>query len=46
MSGVHSGDATLVLPAQDLNKETIANIKGIACSVARALAVSGTIPSL
>ena len=40
-AGVHSGDATLVLPAQDLNKETVSNIGAIARAVARALAVSG-----
>ena len=42
-AGVHSGDATLVLPAQDLNKETVIKIKAIAASVARALAVSGVL---
>ena len=41
MTGVHSGDATLVLPAQDLNKETVAKIYGIAQAIARALSVSG-----
>lgn len=40
-AGVHSGDATLVLPAQDLNKETIHNIDVIVRAVTRALAVSG-----
>ena len=42
-AGVHSGDATLVLPAQDLNKETVNKIKAIAESVAMALAVTGLI---
>lgn len=42
-AGVHSGDATLVLPAQDLNKETVRKIKAIAESVAKALAVSGMV---
>lgn len=41
MTGVHSGDATLVLPAQDLNKETISKIYSIAQSISRALSVSG-----
>jgi carbamoyl-phosphate synthase/aspartate carbamoyltransferase/dihydroorotase len=40
-AGVHSGDATLVLPAQDLNKETIKKIKSITESIAAALCVSG-----
>jgi len=40
-AGVHSGDATLVLPAQDLNRETLHNIETIVRSVAKALAVSG-----
>ena len=40
-AGVHSGDATLVLPAQDLNHETLCNIETIVRSVAKALAVSG-----
>jgi len=40
-AGVHSGDATLVLPAQDLNHETLHNIETIVRSVAKALAVSG-----
>ena len=39
--GVHSGDATLVLPAQDLNKETVHKIRTITESIARALSVSG-----
>ncbi len=43
-AGVHSGDATLVLPAQDLNKETIRNMKAIVRAVARALEVSGDWP--
>ena len=40
-AGVHSGDATMVLPPQDLNQQTIQNIEVIACSIARALVVSG-----
>ena len=39
--GVHSGDATLVLPAQDLNKETVEKIKVIVEAIANALSVSG-----
>ena len=39
--GVHSGDATLVLPAQDLNKETVQKIRLITESISRALSVSG-----
>ena len=40
-AGVHSGDATLVLPAQDLNEATIVNIDAITRAVAKALSVSG-----
>ncbi len=40
-AGVHSGDATMVLPAQDLNKETRKNIETIARAIGRALCVSG-----
>ena len=42
-AGTHSGDATMVLPAQDINDETKARIEAIATSVARALNVSGTV---
>ena len=41
-AGVHSGDATLILPAQDLNEETMDNIEAIAMAIAKALSVSGT----
>ena len=41
-AGTHSGDATLVLPAQDINNETRTNIESIATAVAKALNVSGT----
>ena len=44
-AGTHSGDATLVLPAQDINNETRTNIESIATAVAKALNVSGTTPS-
>jgi len=40
-AGVHSGDATLVLPAQKLYVETIRRIKLIAGLIARALKISG-----
>ena len=40
-AGVHSGDATLVLPAQDLNQETLTRIRDIARAVATALNVTG-----
>eukprot|EP00731_Ephydatia_muelleri_P031726 Em0023g233a len=40
-AGVHSGDATLVLPAQDLNEETVKSIESITRAVGSALAVSG-----
>ncbi|XP_076067925.1 carbamoyl-phosphate synthetase 2, aspartate transcarbamylase, and dihydroorotase rudimentary isoform X2 [Oratosquilla oratoria] len=40
-AGVHSGDATLVTPPQDINPETLAKIAGICASIARALEVNG-----
>lgn len=40
-AGVHSGDATLVTPPQDLNEETLQKIKLICCSIGRALEVTG-----
>ncbi|XP_050402847.1 CAD protein isoform X2 [Patella vulgata] len=40
-AGVHSGDATLVTPPQDLNEETLGKIKAICCVIARALEVTG-----
>ena len=40
-AGVHSGDATLVTPPQDLNSETLAKIQAIAYAVGRALEVNG-----
>ncbi|UJR35525.1 hypothetical protein I4U23_028279 [Adineta vaga] len=40
-AGVHSGDATLVTPPQDLNEHTIEKIQGICFSVAKALQISG-----
>jgi carbamoyl-phosphate synthase large subunit len=40
-AGVHSGDATLVLPAQKLYVETIRQVKKIASGIAKALSISG-----
>ena len=40
-AGVHSGDATLVTPPQDLNEHTLNRIQTICFSVAQALQVSG-----
>jgi len=40
-AGVHSGDATLVLPPQKLYVETIRRIKRIGTDVARALEITG-----
>ncbi|KAG5446610.1 cad protein, variant 2 [Clonorchis sinensis] len=40
-AGVHSGDATLVTPPQDLNAETLDRIKQIVHSLADELQVSG-----
>ncbi|XP_070556717.1 multifunctional protein CAD-like isoform X2 [Ptychodera flava] len=40
-AGVHSGDATLVTPPQDLNKETIEKIWNIVNAVGRQLEVTG-----
>ncbi len=40
-AGVHSGDATLVLPAQKLYVLTVRTVKQIACQIAEALHISG-----
>lgn len=40
-AGVHSGDATLVCPPQDLNEETMAKIIQIAGAIGNALNVNG-----
>ncbi len=40
-AGVHSGDATLVLPPQKLYMETVRRIKKIARDLARALEITG-----
>ena len=44
-AGVHSGDATMIQPPQDINQETKEKIQDIARSIAYALAVSGNIIS-
>lgn len=40
-AGVHSGDATLVLPAQKLYVQTVRAVKTIASQIAQALQISG-----
>ena len=40
-AGVHSGDATLVTPPQDLNNETLTKIQNICRAIAMSLEVSG-----
>ncbi|XP_049813698.1 CAD protein [Schistocerca nitens] len=40
-AGVHSGDATLVTPPQDINPQTLSKIMNIARSVAGSLEVTG-----
>lgn len=40
-AGVHSGDATLMTPPQDINEKTLGKIKLICCAVGRALEVTG-----
>jgi carbamoyl-phosphate synthase large subunit len=40
-AGVHSGDATIVLPPQTLNDETKRNIENASRAIARALAITG-----
>ena len=40
-AGVHSGDATLVLPAQKLYVETIRQVKRISQAIARELNITG-----
>ncbi len=40
-AGVHSGDATVVLPAQRLYIETVRRVKRIAIAIARALEITG-----
>eukprot|EP00727_Mastigamoeba_balamuthi_P006360 m51a1_g2344 cad protein, putative (2177) ;mRNA; f:563303-570346 len=40
-AGVHSGDASLVLPAQDLDAQTVAKVNAATDQIAQALCVSG-----
>lgn len=40
-AGVHSGDATVILPAQKLYVSTIRQIKRFSCSIAKALHITG-----
>ncbi|WFD32241.1 Carbamoyl-phosphate synthase [Malassezia sp. CBS 17886] len=40
-AGVHSGDATLILPPQDLEQETVRRIEVATCKIAAALNVTG-----
>jgi len=40
-AGVHSGDATLLLPAQKLYVETVKRIKNVAAKIAKSLQISG-----
>jgi carbamoyl-phosphate synthase large subunit len=40
-AGVHSGDATIVLPPQTLNKETLERIERVGRAVAQALNITG-----
>ncbi|XP_035736372.1 CAD protein-like [Vespa mandarinia] len=40
-AGVHSGDATLVTPPQDINSETLTKIKSISKAIAASLGVTG-----
>ena len=40
-AGVHSGDATLVTPPQDINDTTMAKIRAICCAIGSELQVSG-----
>lgn len=40
-AGVHSGDATLVTPPQDINKETLGKILSISRAIAGSLEVTG-----
>jgi carbamoyl-phosphate synthase large subunit len=40
-AGVHSGDATIVLPPQNLNEQTMKRIEEVGHAVARALEITG-----
>lgn len=40
-AGVHSGDATLMTPPQDINQETLAKIINISRAIAQSLEITG-----
>ena len=40
-AGVHSGDATIVLPPQNINAETRAKVEHVGHAIAKALAITG-----
>lgn len=40
-AGIHSGDATLVTPPQDINEQTLTEIKRICRSIAACLQITG-----
>ncbi|RHZ48693.1 hypothetical protein Glove_543g53 [Diversispora epigaea] len=40
-AGVHSGDATLILPPQDIDDQTMSRLKEIAVKVAKAFEITG-----
>ena len=40
-AGVHSGDATLILPAQDLTPETIKKIRKSVYAISQSLQING-----
>lgn len=40
-AGIHSGDATLVTPPQDLNAETLSKIRTICKAIAASLEITG-----
>ncbi|HLZ81025.1 MAG TPA: carbamoyl-phosphate synthase (glutamine-hydrolyzing) large subunit [Ktedonobacteraceae bacterium] len=40
-AGVHSGDATIVLPSQDINAETLGKLEEVGRAIARALEITG-----
>jgi len=40
-AGVHSGDATIVLPPQNINAETRAKVEHVGHTIAKALAITG-----
>lgn len=40
-AGVHSGDATLITPPQDINEQTLSKITSIAKAIAGSLEVTG-----